>query len=409
MEELIKLNLAYKKLQAIIITLSIDFSHQKLVIYKQQYKNTMAMKVEDILKWEKEYDHTKYPYEVYKELVIEGKNHPRKIEIMGAWKTGNLQIGNINIQYKDKNGTPYTFNENKWKRGAYARREAWNQVQVNQQYYQENCPLEFPQNKPLILDQLMDIHGLGPIFSIFVLHCMYPRVYPLYDQHVFRAFKYLISNGREIPQKANPRWDEYKAYRDFFVQMVKNTKIEFWRVDKALWAYGKHLASLKPHSEKNKMISKVNNFTPIDIKDGNSWRTSYTLGYSKPFKWCLTNTNDLIISRTFKGGKLRKTTITIDELEKVDRFVFAKADWVDLANNVDKLAKGTEKDGVGRFLHDQLGKNPTDSQLSSHLGALFVNAGIWEYRRKKGMQFRKIEGIDWNSKLREFYRTDINR
>lgn len=372
-----------------------------------------------LLKWEEMYDETKYPYEVYKELVIEGKFHPRKIEILGAWKTGCLKKSLNSGVYRDKHDKNYVFS-GRWKESSPVGYKGWCYISKHQDTLKKQVPVTFTKVQPPILNDLISIQGFGFIWSIFILHCWYPKVFPLYDQHVYRAFRYIDSEYHEIPDKAQLSWDGYKAYHDFFIKSVGDFNEEFWRLDKALWAFGKHLASCKTIRKKNNVYynekktsfkngkssrEPFENISSSHTKIGKSGRVSFTLVRSKPFTWCFSETNNLIITRFFKNRQENRTKITEDELEKIDNFVTSKKDWVDLANNVEKLAKGIEKDGIGKFLYEELDKNPTEAQLSSHIAALFVKAKIWEWRKHKGsMQFRKIDVNDWPSLLKKYYK-----
>jgi len=133
--------------------------------------------------------------------------------------------------------------------------------------------------------------------------------------------------------------------------------------------------------------------------------SSNTLGSrEKPFRWCFTETKDLIISRTFKSDNEQLSFV---ELSKIDAFMSIN-DWVDLANNVAKLHQDTENEGLGWFMYNELGKSTTESQLSSQLAAIFVEGKIWDFNKKKrGMQFKRLSG-DWVLKLNEFYKMKVH-
>ncbi|WP_010661890.1 hypothetical protein [Marinilabilia salmonicolor] len=368
------------------------------------------MAISDILKWENEYDNSKYPYELYKELVVEGGEHQQKFEIMGAWKTGCLKECSTGGTYCDKYGQHFIFSE-RWKESTPVGYKIWQYISNNQEILKEQVPATFPNEEPILLTHLKSFNGFGFIWGVFALHCWYPEIYPLYDQHVYRAFKYIISGNKELSEKADLSWDGYDTYRNFFVQMVKEANIDYWRLDKALWAYGKNLKTQKSFSQKsNKPINPqvFDNTRTINKKNQKIWLKSKTLGpKAKSFDWRLTNTNDIIIKRKFKGDQLEETTITKKELDEIDQFV-RKIDWMDLANNVEKLRNGTEKEGFGWFLFNKLGKSTTESQLSSHLGAILVDSEVWGYNGKKvGLKFRKTPG-DWLPQLRKFYESEIS-
>ena len=82
----------------------------------------------------------------------------------------------------------------------------------------------------------------GAIWRIFWLHCNGPDLYPMFDQHVYRAMKKLVTGrSAEIPDanrgKAIAYVDEYLPFHASFLH--KNKK----ELDEALWAYGKYLKS----------------------------------------------------------------------------------------------------------------------------------------------------------------------
>ena len=80
----------------------------------------------------------------------------------------------------------------------------------------------------------------GAIWRIFFLHCWNQDMFPIYDQHVHRAMKY-IKNGKidEIPKKDE---DKIDSYLNEYIQFYKKFQIiDDRKVDKALWTFGKFL------------------------------------------------------------------------------------------------------------------------------------------------------------------------
>lgn len=115
-------------------------------------------------------------------------------------------------------------------------------------------------------------------------------------------------------------------------------------------------------------------------------------GKAKDFWWCVGNDGSITIRRVFDtrgpGTDVRVRTITRTELMAL---LDAMSDgaWWPLANNVEKLTNGTEKDGLGSFLCERFGWTPTDAQLAGHLGVILSGAGVWDYNgRKRGIEFR---------------------
>lgn len=82
-------------------------------------------------------------------------------------------------------------------------------------------------------------------------------------------------------------------------------------------------------------------------------------------------------------------------------------EWKALSNNASKLCQGTEKDGVGKFLY-KLWPEVSYAQLSSQLGAIFYQAGVWEWNEeRRGMEFMLLSE-NWQKKTIEYYRDSLN-
>jgi hypothetical protein len=203
-------------------------------------KVTEMKNSKEIIKWIESYDSEKYPTGIYDELVVEGRKCEDKMSLMGAWKTGSLRVDSVGKEYQDANGNGYGYT-NRWKASAPVGYVIWNEISRNQEYFKELIPEDFPMKMPLIVKELLSRNGFGFIWTLFVLHCFYPRIYPLYDQHVYRAYKYMVSNGRITTGMAPNSWEKYIDYKKFFDNMLFELDIEFWELDRGLWSYGKAL------------------------------------------------------------------------------------------------------------------------------------------------------------------------
>jgi len=82
----------------------------------------------------------------------------------------------------------------------------------------------------------------GPIFRIFWLHCWQPTQFPIYDQHVHRAMRFIQAGVREeIPEKEP---DKIEAYLDQYMPFHSQFDgIAYRAVDKALWSFGKFIGA----------------------------------------------------------------------------------------------------------------------------------------------------------------------
>ncbi len=107
---------------------------------------------------------------------------------------------------------------------------------------------------------------------------------------------------------------------------------------------------------------------------------------SKSFKWTFNEKNGLKIYRQF-SNKERIDIFSINELEQIIQFTI-KNGKVPLANSVDKIHQGTEKNGIGSFIYKHIKKDTIKAQAASQLAAILVYTGIFEYNgTTKNMEF----------------------
>jgi hypothetical protein len=78
------------------------------------------------------------------------------------------------------------------------------------------------------------------IWNIFYLHCLSPREWPIFDQHVFRAMRYMKTGKvEEIPGTSKRKYETYQQeYIPFFKAFGG---MEQRKIDMALFAFGKFL------------------------------------------------------------------------------------------------------------------------------------------------------------------------
>ncbi len=142
----------------------------------------------------------------------------------------------------------------------------------------------------------------------------------------------------------------------------------------------------------------------------NSWLNETTLGGKrKPFKWKIDNKNNIHIKRIFDLENEKKELtkiVTAHDLDQLDEFM-KDGIWKYIANNVEKLALGTEKAGIGVFLYEHLNWSSTEAQLSGHLGVIFNKAGVWDYNgKKRGIQHKRISD-NWKRLIRNYYKNGV--
>lgn len=85
--------------------------------------------------------------------------------------------------------------------------------------------------------------GISAVWQIFLLHILQPNTFPIFDQHVYRAYRYLnTSQLAELPIGNAKRMSLYHdSYLPFFNQVALATDISRQTIDQALWAFGKFL------------------------------------------------------------------------------------------------------------------------------------------------------------------------
>lgn len=80
------------------------------------------------------------------------------------------------------------------------------------------------------------------IWQIFLLHIIQPCEYPIFDQHVYRAFRFIQNQDeKELPATRQAKLNVfYSKYLPFFLDMKDLTnENDHFEIDKALWAFGR--------------------------------------------------------------------------------------------------------------------------------------------------------------------------
>jgi len=86
-----------------------------------------------------------------------------------------------------------------------------------------------------------EIFPTGLIYPIFLMHICKPEEYPIFDQHVFRAFTYRTKNIIVDKPKSI---EDYQKYKEFVFQ-IKKYGFSLRSIDKSLMAYGQSLVNSK--------------------------------------------------------------------------------------------------------------------------------------------------------------------
>ncbi len=204
----------------------------------------MSTDGERLAAWADTYDFDGEFAAVYDELVVEKVQHPDRFKIMGAWKTGCLTTESEGAQlaYRDKSGREY-FYTSEWKPKSTVGYAVWQTLAAQDAAISGLVPKHFSDFPPKLVLQLARQPQFNFEMAVFVLHCVQHTVFPFYDQHVYRAFKYLISGNYSTVKAPPPDWSDYGTYRRFFEETVRTAGLEPVTVTRGLWMLGLAVAA----------------------------------------------------------------------------------------------------------------------------------------------------------------------
>lgn len=107
---------------------------------------------------------------------------------------------------------------------------------------------EYRQERKSIGVSYEGFKDIPTIWRIFLLHIIQPRVYPIFDQYVYRAYAVIKKlEKKELPISNKEKFKIYKDdYLNFFFDFGGENRqndyvVNFnnFDIDKALWAFGK--------------------------------------------------------------------------------------------------------------------------------------------------------------------------
>lgn len=92
-------------------------------------------------------------------------------------------------------------------------------------------------------------HKNSPIWKIFLLHLVNHYKFPIFDQHVYRSFKFFKDGViKELPSHPSNVYQLYKSvYKGWFNDLHNQDGIEPKRMDESFFAYGKMLKGLNKY------------------------------------------------------------------------------------------------------------------------------------------------------------------
>lgn len=181
------------------------------------------------------------------------------MEFVACWsKLYNYQEKrNLEAKY-DNNIRQYPISEDnirelfEWKNGI-------ENISSSKSNFVQEIVKQLPKIKELneIWDEAEFIRFFDPakgaaIWNIYLMHIVNPDQNPIFDQHVYRAYRYLQSKEiKEIGYSNRNKFALYRTeYRPFLSKLQKETNCDPREIDKAMWAFGRFLKNYSKIIEK---------------------------------------------------------------------------------------------------------------------------------------------------------------
>ena len=367
-----------------------------------QQKDDTTKKI-DWQAWANLYDIVRYPPAIYEELVVKKRPCDQRFNVMGAWKTGCITRTGEHLAYTVESGTTHYFSK-RWRPDCPVGYRTWNDLSRQDAEIVSQVPRRLASEPPYLVTRLCRRKGFGFIWAVFVLHCIRPESFPLYDQHVYRAYRWLETGSNECPNQAPSSWEDYRLYAGWFSRIVDELSLPYWTLDRAIWTFGKSIK--KSQKEALPEAGAASSLVLDNISD--EWVHEITFGgKKKSFWWMVDEKGTVRIKRVFRGSKEpRETAVRKDEMDHLNDSMRDGA-WWRLSNNVTKLRDRSEQPGIGRFFVNKLSWPVTDAQVAGQLGVILTKCGVWDYNGKKaGIQHRSLlKG--WRKPLIDYYQVKL--
>lgn len=163
--------------------------------------------------WAKGYNYSSM--ELYADIIFKAELTKTDLEKLFKWKNGMPLSSKKEISFQEKVSDKLSvINELK---------NNWDENRFNNEF-----------------------DNLSSVWKIFLMHIICPEQYPIFDQHVYRAFKYIIEhvNDAKLPLYDKSKMKiYYKDYLPFYLNCkeIMNERFISKQLDDALWLFGKFL------------------------------------------------------------------------------------------------------------------------------------------------------------------------
>lgn len=108
----------------------------------------------------------------------------------------------------------------------------------------------------IAFEEKFSMHKNPGIWMMFLMHLFQPNKYPLFDQHVYRAYIFLTEGVvKEIPKNNKMKYIFFKqVYIPWFKSLKSSTRLSGKTLDESLFTLGQYISKIKNQPEKLKKL-----------------------------------------------------------------------------------------------------------------------------------------------------------
>lgn len=89
---------------------------------------------------------------------------------------------------------------------------------------------------------LKEFKEVSVVWKVFLLHIISPSVYPIYDQHIHRAYRFMNNEASDGIKASMNEATKLKFYFEEYYPFVKQSKIkDLKKMDEAFFAFGQFI------------------------------------------------------------------------------------------------------------------------------------------------------------------------
>ena len=89
---------------------------------------------------------------------------------------------------------------------------------------------------------LKEFKEVSVVWKVFLLHIISPSIYPIYDQHIHRAYRFMHNEASDGIKASMNEGTKLKFYIEEYYPFVKESKIkDLKKMDEAFFAFGQFI------------------------------------------------------------------------------------------------------------------------------------------------------------------------